>query len=138
LLSQFSLSEFKGVLRVASTDTPFWWGGGQPRESQSFVTTLDDNGAGAPVQIGQVGGLGKGEQIRGVRFIGDAGYVVTFRQVDPLFTVDLSDPTNPRVMGELKLLGYSAYLHPIGGDLLLGIGQDANDQAQTNGTQISP
>ena len=60
-----------------------------------------------------------------MRFIGDVGYVVTFRQTDPLYTIDLSDPAAPRVAGELELLGYSAYLHPVGDGLLLGVGQDA-------------
>ena len=72
-----------------------------------------------------MGGLGKGERVYAVRFIGDAGYVVTFRQVDPLYVLDLSAPSRPRVRGELKILGYSAYLHPVGDGLLLGIGQDA-------------
>ncbi len=72
-----------------------------------------------------------------MRFIGDMGYVVTFRQTDPLYTVDLSDPAAPEVVGELELLGYSAYLHPLGGDLLLGIGQDATATGQTTGTQLS-
>jgi uncharacterized secreted protein with C-terminal beta-propeller domain len=69
--------------------------------------------------------------------MGDVGYVVTFRQVDPLYTLDLSDPTDPRVVGELKIPGYSAYLHPVGEGLLLGIGQDANLQGQTQGLQAS-
>ena len=72
-----------------------------------------------------------------MRFIGDTGYVVTFRQTDPLYTVDLSDPENPRVRGELKMLGYSAYLHPVGDDLLLGVGQDATEQGRRLGTQLS-
>jgi hypothetical protein len=89
------------------------------------------------VEIGMVDGLGKGEQIYSVRFIGEAAYVVTFRQTDPLYTIDLADPTNPRVVGELKILGYSAYLHPVGDGLLLGIGQDATDTGQVKGTQVS-
>jgi hypothetical protein len=72
-----------------------------------------------------------------VRFVGDKGYVVTFRQVDPLYTLDLSKKTDPRVVGELKILGYSAYLHPISDDLLLGVGQDATAQGRTTGTQLS-
>ena len=72
-----------------------------------------------------------------MRFVGNTGYVVTFRQIDPLYTVDLSDPAQPRVLGELKISGYSAYLHPIGDDLLLGIGQDADDGGRPLGTQIS-
>jgi hypothetical protein len=72
-----------------------------------------------------------------VRFIGDVGYVVTFRQVDPLYTIDLSDPTAPKVLGELELLGYSAYLHPIAPDLLLGVGQDATPEGRAKGVQVS-
>ena len=79
-------------------------------------------------KIGQVGGLGRGERIYAVRFIEDRGYVVTFRQTDPLYTLDLADPAHPRVRGELKILGYSAYLHPVGEHELLGIGQDATPE----------
>jgi uncharacterized secreted protein with C-terminal beta-propeller domain len=134
LLSPWSLSEYRGVLRVVSTTTPAWWGGGE--ESESFLTTLRPND-GALVQAGRVSGLGKGERVYAVRFVGDVGYVVTFKQIDPVYTVDLADPEQPRVLGELKIPGYSAYLHPIGDDLLLGIGQDANDQGRPTGTQIS-
>ena len=107
-----------------------------PRREQSFVTTLT-SATGASSQLGQVGGLGRGERIYAVRFIDDLGYVVTFRQTDPLYTLDLSDPAAPRVVGELKILGYSAYLHPVGGDLLLGVGQDATDEGRRLGTQLS-
>jgi uncharacterized secreted protein with C-terminal beta-propeller domain len=121
---------------VASTDSPVWWAGATQAKPKSYVTTLKESG-GVMLALGRVGGIGEGEQIRGVRFLGDAGYVVTFRQVDPLFTIDLSQPDAPRVAGELKLLGYSAYLHPIGDGLLLGVGQDATDQGQQLGTQLS-
>ena len=67
----------------------------------------------------------------------DNGFVVTFRQTDPLYTIDLSSPERPRVLGELKIRGYSAYLHPVGKDLLIGVGQDATDQGRVLGTQIS-
>jgi hypothetical protein len=134
LLSQWSLSEQRGVLRVVSTETPAWWGPGG--ESQSFLTTLTEKD-GALTQAGRVGDLGNGERVYAVRFVGDAGYVVTFRQIDPLYTLDLADPARPRVLGQLKIAGYSAYLHPIGQDLLLGIGQDANEQGRPLGTQLS-
>ena len=136
LLSQWSLSEYRGVLRVASTEEPTWWNPGPGEASASLVTTLGERD-GALVQFGQVGGLGRGERVYAVRFIGDTGYVVTFRQVDPLYTLDLSAPTRPRVVGELKLLGYSAYLHPLGDGLLLGIGQDATEEGRALGTQLS-
>jgi uncharacterized secreted protein with C-terminal beta-propeller domain len=135
LLSQWSLSEHRGVLRVVSTDAPAWWGVGE-RESESALTTLRQR-EGALVQAGRVGGLGKGERVYAVRFVGDVGYVVTFRQIDPLYTVDLADPDRPRVLGELKIPGYSAYLHPVGEDLLLGVGQDATEEGRPTGTQLS-
>jgi uncharacterized secreted protein with C-terminal beta-propeller domain len=100
------------------------------------VTVLTDDGKSLS-QIGQVGGLGKGEQIQGVRFVGDRGYVVTFRQTDPLYVLDLTDPTAPKVTGELKVLGFSAYLHPLDGHLLIGVGSDATEQGRITGTQVS-
>lgn len=135
LLSQWSLSESAGVLRAASTVAPVW-GGQTVSASESFVTTLAERD-GRLVELGRVGGLGRGERIYAVRFIGDVGYVVTFRQMDPLYTLDLSDPARPQLLGELKIPGYSAYLHPVGEDLLLGVGQDATDQGRRLGGQVS-
>ena len=135
LLSQWSMSEHNGNLRVATTDAGSWWGW-RTDESESFVTILEDNN-GKLEQTGQVGGLGLGEQIYAVRMMGDTGYVVTFRQVDPLYVIDLSDPTNPTIEGELKILGYSAYLHPIEDGLLIGVGQDATEEGRVLGTQIA-
>jgi uncharacterized secreted protein with C-terminal beta-propeller domain len=129
LLNQFSMSESAGVLRVASTlDRP---------APESAVTTLrvGDDGL---TDLGSVGGLGHGEQIYAVRFIGDTGYVVTFRRTDPLYVVDLRDPAHPAVRGELKVPGYSAYLHPVGDGLLLGVGQDADPSTgRVSGAQVS-
>ena len=136
LLNQFSMSEHRDVLRVASTEEPSWWEGSTDEQSESRVTTLAARG-GELVELGHAGGLGKGERIYAVRFAGDAGYVVTFRQIDPLYTLDLSRPVAPRVAGELKILGYSAYLHPIGDDLLLGVGRDASERGTLGGTQLS-
>ena len=135
LLNQWSLSEYRGNLRVATTDLPSWWSPSPQRESTSRVTVLAERG-GALVATGEVGALGRGERVFGVRFIGDVGYVVTFRQVDPLYTIDLADPARPRVLGELVLRGYSAYLHPVGKDLLLGIGQDTTEEGRLAGTQL--
>ena len=135
LLSQFSMSERSGVLRVASTMVPPW-SPTAPAQSESQVATLAERD-GRLVRLGAVGGLGKGERIYAVRFIDDTGYVVTFRQVDPLYTIDLSQPESPRVVGELKVAGYSAYLHPVGKDLLVGIGQDATEEGFRTGAQIS-
>jgi uncharacterized secreted protein with C-terminal beta-propeller domain len=135
LLSQWSLSDFQGVLRVVSTDTPAWWGDGSG-DSQSFLTTFRAGG-GKLNQVGQLGGLGQGERVYAVRFIGNDGYVVTFKQVDPLHTIDVSDPAHPKLLGTLTIPGYSAYLHPVGKDLLLGIGQDIGSNNEPTGTQIS-
>jgi uncharacterized secreted protein with C-terminal beta-propeller domain len=147
LLNQYSLSEHEGVLRVATTtgtETRCCWrmpadvppGNIAPAPSESFVTTLRRDGS-QLAKVGQVGGLGKGERIYSVRFIGRMGYVVTFRQTDPLYTLDLSDPGQPRVTGELKITGFSAYLHPAGDGKLIGVGQEANEQGRTTGTQVS-
>jgi uncharacterized secreted protein with C-terminal beta-propeller domain len=135
LLSQWSLSDFQGVLRVVSTDTPAWWGDGSG-DSQSFLTTFRAGG-GKLNQVGQLGGLGQGERVYAVRFIGNDAYVVTFKQVDPLHTIDVSDPAHPKLLGMLTIPGYSAYLHPIGDNLLLGIGQDVGANNEPTGTQIS-
>ena len=136
LLNQFSISEFRGVLRVASTEDPVWADGQRAQDSQSSVTVLDQHGSRLD-EVGKVTGLGKGERIYSVRFIDDVGYVVTFRQTDPLYTVDLADPAHPRVLGELELLGYSAYLHPVGRDLILGVGRTATEQGRLRGVQVN-
>jgi hypothetical protein len=134
-MAQYALSEWNGALRVATTtDGAFAGWSGQPPQSAVYVLKQAGN---LLVTIGQVGGLGQGEQIYAVRFAGPVGYVVTFQQVDPLYTLDLSDPAQPRVAGELLLSGYSAYLDPIDSTHLIGVGQDANAQGQTQGTQIS-
>ena len=130
--SQWSLSEFEGDLRLATTDQQGW----DSQTSESFVSVLRQVGDELQ-QIGQVGELGKTEEIQGVRFIGTAGYVVTFRQTDPLYAIDLSDPTKPATVGELKIPGYSAYLHPVGEGLLLGVGYDGTDEGQLLGLQLS-
>lgn len=135
LLSQWSMSEHEGDLRVVSTDEPPWWGD-TAAQSQTRVTVLREQD-GTLAAIGAVDGLGLGERVYAVRFIGPLGYVVTFRQVDPLYVVDASDPTAPRVRGELKIPGYSAYLHPVGEGLLLGIGRSATPEGRVLGVQAS-
>lgn len=134
LLNQFAMDEFEGMLRVASTTSPAGWGWGE--DSVSQVTVLRQIGE-SLVEVGGVGGLGETERIYAVRFIGEVGYVVTFRQTDPLYTIDLSDPRSPDVVGELKIPGYSAYLHPLGDGRLLGVGRDADDSGVVAGMQLS-
>jgi hypothetical protein len=133
LLNQFALSEHDGNLRVATTQEPPWDETAQLQATHSGITVLDLS----MQEIGRVDGLGATERIQAVRYLGDVAFVVTFRQTDPLYAIDLSDPTAPRVAGELKINGYSAYLHPIDVDRLLGVGQDATDEGQTLGSQVS-
>jgi hypothetical protein len=131
LLDQWAMSEHEGDLRVASTDWG-WWSEG----SQSFVSVLRERGRSLEL-VGQVGGIGRDEQIFGVRFIGPTGYVVTFRQTDPLFTVDLRNPEEPTVVGELHIPGYSAYLHPLAPGILLGVGRDGDEEGNLGGAALS-
>lgn len=134
--SQWSISEHAGHLRVATTR----WGT-QPtsdgRSSSDSIVTVLALRADALEVVGSVSGLGPGEQIQGVRFIGDRGYVVTFRQIDPLHVIDLSDPKRPRLLGELHVPGYSAYLHPVSEHHLLGVGIDADDEGRRTGVQVA-
>jgi len=133
LVNQYALSEWQGHLRVATTTGDAW--GARPT-SQSAVYVLRPDGD-ALVRTGEVTGLGVGERIFSVRFLGGAAYVVTFRQTDPLYAVDLTDPAAPRVTGELKITGYSAYLHPLPDGRLLGVGQEADRRGRTQGLQVS-
>lgn len=135
LLNQFAMDEFQGNLRVATTTAPQWWGGGEDSVSQVTVLAPQDDRL---ETIGSVGGLGETETIRAVRFMGPVGYVVTFRQTDPLYVIDLSDPRAPEAKGELKIPGYSGYLHPAGDGRLLGVGQDADPETgAVHGLQLS-
>ena len=88
--------------------------------------------------LSEIGDIAQGERVYSARFMGDTGYFVTFRQMDPLFSVDLSDPENPEIIGELKIPGFSEYLHPYGDGLLLGIGMDTDDEGvTTTGVKLS-
>ena len=127
LLNQYAMSEWDGRLRVATTDAA---------TNASAVRVLQEQ-AGKLVQVGSIGGLGQGERIYSVRFLGPRGYVVTYRQTDPLYSLDLADPAHPQVTGALKITGYSAHLQPVGDDRLIGIGQEATTQGRPLGTQIS-
>ena len=132
-LNQYSLSEHEGHLRIATTEgTP--WGGGAESESAVRVLRLEGDRL---VEVGAVGGLGRTETIQSVRFMGPVGYVVTFRQTDPLYVIDLADPTAPRAVGELKIPGFSSYLHPVGEGRLLGVGRDATLEGQDQGLLVS-
>ena len=133
VLGRWALSSYDGHLRVATTSSPPW---GQGPPSASRVTVLAERPDGL-VETGRVDGLGVGERIYAVRYFGALATVVTFRQTDPLYVLDLADPTTPRLLGELKVPGFSTYLHPVGDDRLLGIGQDADAQGRVTGVQLS-
>lgn len=134
LINQWALDEQDGVLRVATTTDP----PGASVQSQSSLIVLREDGE-ELAETGRVDGLGVTEQIQAVRYLtADLAAVVTFRQTDPLYLVDTSDPSAPRVAGELKIPGYSAYLHPVADGWLLGVGQDADVRTgQTTGMQAS-
>lgn len=126
LLNQFSLDEYGDAVRVAVTvgGRSWWqwgmWGSGET-ENDVYVLGKQDL-----VTRGSIQGLGLGERVYAARFIEDRGYLVTFRQVDPFYVLDLSDPMSPKRVGELKIPGYSAYLEPLGDDLVLGVGREGS------------
>lgn len=120
LLNQFSLDEYEGNLRVATTIEPNWWFGMSNSQSVSDIYVFDSK----MNRIGKVLDLGKTERIYAVRFVGKIGYVVTFRQTDPFYVIDLSNPNDPQMRGELKIPGYSAYLHPLDDNYILGVGRE--------------
>lgn len=128
-LNQFCFDEHKNCLRVATNNYDYTT---DKDISSIYILNKDLQ------LIGKLEDLAYDEQIKSVRFMGDTGYVVTFRNTDPLFTLDLSDPTNPKVLGEIKLPGYSAYLHPIGDGYMVGIGYDGDEQnAKFNTVKVS-
>jgi hypothetical protein len=129
LVDQYALSEWDGHLRVATTSGD---DGVTPTSSAVYVLTVD-----GLRPTGEVTGLGRGERIHSVRFDGGTGHLVTFRRTDPLYSLDLRDPAAPKVTGELKVTGYSSYLHPLDGGRLLGIGQEATAEGRVQGTQVS-
>lgn len=123
LLNQFSIDEHDNYLRVAVTIGGGWISAiGGVLESTNDVYVLDKD----LNETGSIKDLGEKERIYSIRFIGERGYVVTFKQVDPFFVLDLLNPKNPQVKGELKIPGYSSYLHPLGKDRILGIGKEDN------------
>jgi uncharacterized secreted protein with C-terminal beta-propeller domain len=130
------MSEYDGTLRVVTTAFTAVPGGPWSPTSESALYVLRQQGD-VLTEIGRLAGLGRGERAYSVRFVGSTAYVVTFRQTDPLYVVDVSDPANPAAVGELELTGYSAYLHPAGDGQLIGVGQEANARGRVLGTQVS-
>jgi len=136
LLNQFSMDEYNSYFRVATTKNVNWSKYSNSQESSNNVYILDGN-----MQIiGSLENMAPGERIYSVRFLGDRGYVVTFEQIDPLFSLDLSNPYSPIISGELKIPGFSNYLHPYGNDKLIGFGRDTevvDDRVITKGLKLS-
>jgi hypothetical protein len=117
-----------------ATTTGQPWATPDGATSQSGIVVLAERPNGLR-WVSALSGLGKGETIRAVRWFGDLAAVVTFRQTDPLYLVDLGDPAHPKLRGELKTPGFSAYLHPTGNGGLLGVGHSADDQGHITGLQ---
>lgn len=129
LNNSFSLDEYDGYLRIVSTS----WNS-QKQIDINTLSILDKN----LNIVSKIDDLAPDETIQSARFMEDIGYFVTFRQMDPLFSVDLSDPKNPKILGELKITGFSEYLHPYDDNLLLGIGWEADpDTGDTTGLKLS-
>ncbi len=138
ILNQFSMSEYDGHLRVATTDNDWTWDEATQESNvtggNNLIILKEDQGQ--LVETGSVRDLAPGERIYSARMMGPRGYMVTFRQTDPLYTFDLSDPNDPKLEGELKINGFSSYMHPMGANHLLTIGQDANDEGQVSGVHL--
>ncbi len=117
--NQFSMSEYDNTFRIATMNSSY--GDEGESASSSNVYILDTTTSTLP-QIGKVEGIGLNERLYAARFIGDRGYLVTFKQIDPLFVIDLSDPSAPIVAGELEIPGYSSYLQPLSDGRLIGLG----------------
>lgn len=135
VLNQFSMDEYNGYFRIATTRGQSWImpfpiiaqrmvAPVQTNDSYNNVFVLDED----MKTIGNLENLAKGERIYSARFMGERAYVVTFKQTDPLFVIDLSEPTAPTVAGELKIPGFSSYLHPYSETILIGIGKEATDK----------
>jgi uncharacterized secreted protein with C-terminal beta-propeller domain len=123
VLNRFSMDEYEGFFRIATTSGQrWWWGGGESTlANHVFVCDMDLN------VVGAVRDIAPGESIYSARFMRDRGYLVTFKKVDPFFVIGLSNPEKPEILGELKIPGYSNYLHPYDEDHVIGIGKDAYD-----------
>jgi len=136
VLNQYSMGEYQGFLRLATTDRRDSFTGSRTANNVYVLEQIEDR----LEQAGSVEGLAPGESIFSARFIGDRGYLVTFEQIDPLFTLDLSDPRNPKAVGELKVPGFSTFIVPMGDDHLLTIGRDTSDDfgfVRSEGVRLS-
>ena len=123
ILNDYSIDEYNNYLRVAVTTL----------DNENSIYVFDENLG----KVGELTGLADGEQIKSARFMGNTAYVVTFVQTDPLFVIDLTDPVKPEIKGEVKLPGFSSYLHPVGDGLLVGIGVGGTETGTDGSSKIS-
>ncbi len=134
LLNQFSLDEYNNTLRVALTLNAEYNVYREKKPMQNMVYTFDSN----MDKLGSITNIAPEERIYSTRFIGNRLYMVTFRRVDPFFVIDLSHPSNPKILGKLKIPGYSTYLHPYDNETIIGIGKQTDQNGrQTSGLKIS-
>ena len=124
--NQFSMDEHNGYFRIATTIGKTY---NMDESTSNSLYVLDDS----LKEVGRIDGLAKAEKIYSVRYVGDRAYVVTFKEIDPLFVIDLSNPKNPKVLGELKIPGYSTYLHPYDENHLIGFGYDTKSNTWNTG-----
>lgn len=129
VLNQFSIDEYNGYLRIALTTDAL----NENQDEENYVYVLDEK----LNTVGKTDAIAEGETVKAVRFAGNTAYVVTFEQTDPLFVLDMSNPQAPVVKGQVEIPGFSAYLHPINENLLLGVGQDGDDDGENGGMKIS-
>ncbi len=124
VLNQYSMDEYKGNFRIVTTEGNAW---DEQQLSKNHLFILDNK----LQQLGAVKDLAPGEKVYSARFMGEKAYVVTFKQVDPLFVIDVANPKKPTVLGELKIPGFSNYLHPLDDTHLIGIGYDTEQRYDT-------
>jgi len=136
LLNSYSLSHYDGHLRVATSDQTWWTGEEDAPDPANNVFVLKTAGTSMDV-VGEVRGIAPDETIQSARFMGKKGYLVTFEQIDPLFTLDLSDHENPTVVGELEMPGFSTYLHPLDDDHLLSVGWAGTWEGEITGMAVN-
>lgn len=128
ILNQFSMDEHNGYFRAVTTKGNSW---NENKVSENNLFILDDK----MKTVGSLTGLAKDERIYSARFMGDKAYMVTFKETDPLFVIDVSKPTDPKVLGELKIPGFSNYLHPLDENHLIGFGYETIVDTQSGGKQ---
>lgn len=135
VINQFSMDEYNEHFRIATTIRGEYSNRGFEivAEDSSTVYVLDMD----LEVVGKVEGLGKTEHIKSVNFQGDTGYVVTFRQTDPLYSIDLANPKEPKVMDELKVTGYSSFMHKWDDEYMLGFGPEASSDGRISGLKVS-